>query len=142
MESSDNKAQHGNEFKKDVLRVLLDLKEKRIVKMVELDKKIAANPYVKPQFLAPFYMESEDTKYVIFTTTSARSDRIKINQWDANGIKNAYSANTKCFLVLPSILSEKEYNHYSIEATRIKEAGYISAIDEIFTVDKLTEFVS
>ena len=119
-----SKSAHGNSFKDAVLDVLKALKNEGRIDSIRLGKRYG-------QFYAPFLVEAHGDNIIIFTTTSARSDRIKENQWDAWGIKNAVGKDSKCVLILPDELSEKERLSYDNEKQRIIESGYISQIDKI-----------
>ena len=136
-DANDSKAKHGVEFKDQVRAKLLELKAAGILKNVEIAKQFAPTIGGAPQFYVPFYAYGASSNYAIFTTTSARSDRIKINQWDANGIKNAANLNTTCIVVLPNLLSDAEEHNFEKEAERISQPGYISAIDLIIKMQDL-----
>lgn len=140
MSQEDNKSLHGNNFKEKVLSVLINLNKTGVLSRVETNKRIK-NSEDNDQFYAPFYAESGQKKFAIFSTTSARSDRIKINQWDANGIKLSLGADTVCVLVLPDELSDAEERHYVIESDRILEKGYVSALDRIIKLQQLEDII-
>lgn len=138
MRNEQNKSQHGNNFKEQVLGVLIEMQRSGRISRVESSKTIQ-NAKGIDQFYAPFYAENGRGRFAIFSTTSARSDRIKINQWDANGIKLSLGQGTVCILVLPDNLSENEERHYLNEAERISEEGYVSALDRIIKLEQLEE---
>jgi hypothetical protein len=134
---SDSKAKHGVEFKEIVLEKLLALKSAGLIKNVEVAKQFAPTIGGTPQFYVPFYAHGVSSNYAIYTTTSARSDRIKINQWDANGIKVATNSNTICIVILPDSLSDAEEHNFEKEVARISQPGYVSAIDSIIKLKDL-----
>lgn len=134
----DNKSQHGNDFKERVLGFLVEMNREGRISRVE-SSKIIKNVGGVDQFYAPFYAENQRGKFAIFSTTSARSDRIKINQWDANGIKLSLGKDTVCVLVLPDELSEDEERHFQKEADRIASHGYVTALDRIIKLSQLEE---
>jgi hypothetical protein len=138
---NDNKAKHGSDFKKEILSGLLKLHASGLVDSVEVDQNIAASVTGKAQFYAPFLVKRAGVTFVIFSTTTARSDRIKINQWDANGIKKSLVGEVKCILVLPAELIDKEERNYQTEASRIQHEEYISALDSIMKVNQLEEYI-
>lgn len=140
MNNEQNKSQHGNNFKEQVLGALIDMQRGGRLSRVESSRTIK-NSNGLDQFYAPFYAENEHGRYAIFSTTSARSDRIKINQWDANGIKLALGQGTVCLLVLPDDLSTSEEKHYQQEIKRISEEGYVSALDRIIKLEQLEEVI-
>jgi len=125
-----SKSAHGNSFKDDVLDILKSLKNEGVLDSIQIGKRFG-------QFYTTYLIELKERKIAIFTTTSVRSDRIKENQWDAWGIKNATGLDTLCILVLPDILSEKEQTNYLNEQQRITESNYISMIDKIVQLKDL-----
>ncbi|MFC2161627.1 hypothetical protein ACFLRX_08255 [Acidobacteriota bacterium] len=131
LNSNKTKAGHGAEFIDDVLKELKHLRSLGIINKIDMKKKIPFTEGNKPQFYAPFIVSILEKRTLIFTMTSMRSDRNKINQWDAYGIKNFYKNNIKVIVVLPDILSEKELKHFLKEKEKIHQDNYLTAIDEI-----------
>ncbi len=132
-----NKAQSGADFNVKVLEELKRLQKAGLVEHIQMDKKISFAQGFDPQFHAPFLVSKSGNEFLIFKTNSARSDRIKENQWDAYGVKNHFAGKIKALLVLPDNLSEKEKNHAIREKERIKQTQYFSKIDEILFLSDL-----
>lgn len=130
MTLNSSKSAHGNTFKDSVLNVLKSLKNEEIIDIIQIGKRFG-------QFYTTFLVTYKGNFYAIFTTTSARSDRIKENQWDAWGIKNSTNTPTFCLVLLPDYLTEKELNSYLSEKNRLKSEGYISKIDDIIQLKDL-----
>ncbi|HYM65535.1 MAG TPA: hypothetical protein VES68_03575 [Candidatus Sulfotelmatobacter sp.] len=130
MTINSSKSAHGNTFKDSVLDVLKSLKNEGILEIIQIGKRFG-------QFYTTFLVTYKGNIYAIFTTTSARSDRIKENQWDAWGIKNYATITTFCLVLLPDYLTDKEFNSYISEKNRIKSEGYISKIDDIIQLKDL-----
>jgi len=130
MSNDSSKSAHGNTFKESVLIFLKTLKNEGIIEIIQIGKRFG-------QFYSTFLVTYKGDVYAIFTTTSARSDRIKENQWDAWGIKNSSTKTTSCLVLLPDYLSEKEFDNFIAEKNRIKSEGYISSIDDIIQLKDL-----
>jgi hypothetical protein len=132
-----NKSKHGSIFKKEVLDSLILLKNQGHIDTIETNKRIKYGSSTKPQFFAPFYVSVKNKNIIFFTTTSARSDRIKINQWDAKGIKMSLPKETYCYLLLPNDLNKIEQTLLEKESVRIAQQGYVTALDKIIQLRKI-----
>ena len=142
MESSDdNKSRHGSDFKDELLSELIRLKQAGLISNVQTNKKFSYGVGMLPQFLAPYFLEVKSKKIAIFTTTSIRSDRLKITQWDSWGIKNVFNGEAKCILVVPNNLSDKENRQYTIEAKKNSSGKYLTAIDNILKLSDLNNYL-
>jgi len=136
-----NKSKHGNDFKKELLSQLVQLYKSGQLVNVQTGKKFSYDKNYSPQFLAPYLLETKNKKVAIFTTTSIRSDRLKITQWDSWGIKKIHDGNIICILVLPNDLTEKENKNYLVESKKITGGKYYSAINVILKLRDLNNFL-
>lgn len=137
----DSKSAHGNEFKKNICELLISLKKEGIVDSVETDKRFSLNEKYKPQFFAPYFITTKNKFAVIFTTTSIRSDRNKITQWDSWGIKTSMEGQVKCILVVPDNLPSNEEVHFQKESTKIQNTSFFSSIDAIIKLSELKNYL-
>lgn len=140
--SKKSKSGHGNDFKKEVLMELKRTKQNGIINTIETSKFFANDTVSQPQFYTPFFIQTKSAAIAIFSTTSARSDRIKINQWDAEGIKKSALEKIYCILVLPDMLNKLERQNFDKESSRITQVGYISALDRILQLKNLEKYIS
>jgi len=85
-----SKSEHGAELTGLVLKELKNIRSEGIIDNIDMKKKFPFKEGYKPQFYAPFIVTKGDNKILIFTMTSMRSDRNKINLWDAFGIRNYF----------------------------------------------------
>ena len=74
----DTKSGHGKDFKEEILEKLIELADTNKVNCVETGKRYSYKPTFKPQFFAPYVVTIDNFKIVIFSTTTIRSDRIKL----------------------------------------------------------------
>ena len=136
MLSSRNPSIHGNNFKEVVSSYLEEMQHHGVIESFSKNIKYSS------QFHAPFVaVLKNNIDVVIFSTTSARSDRIKEDQWDAWGIKSCSKKTTYCVLVLPDGISEKEHGFAKAEIQRIKREGYISKVDTILFLSELQKYL-
>jgi len=138
-----SKSAHGNKFKDQILEKLKDLKTKQVVDDIEIGKNFSLSVDYKPQFFAPFFVTLRNRKrIVIFTMTSIRSDRLKIDQWDSWGIKNSINdQNIKSIVVLPDDLSSREDSYFLTENEKLKSGKYFSEVDAILKIKDLEKFL-
>lgn len=130
-----SKSGHGVSLKKELLALIKNLAESGEISEINIARKYG-------QFYAPYLIKSKTGYATLFTTTSARSDRIKSNQWDAWGIKQFSNLpEIKCFLILPNELKEKEKLMFIHEKERITSKDYISKIDKILTLNELKQLI-
>jgi len=90
------------------------------------------------QFYAPYIITfNSGEKWLLFSTTSMRTDRIKGQQWDAVNIKKIEDDVKKCYIVYPDSVSDKERTEFIRQGNKYKEGIEYSAIDGIVNQDEL-----
>lgn len=107
--------------------------------------------YVKEQFSPDGEIVKKNGEVVVFdNTTTARHDRFKQKQWDANGIKASLEGEyVKYFIIVPDFedigndsTREKEIYNVENEKKKIHSSGYYSQIDDILTVSEFMEYLN
>jgi len=141
MSENKSKSKHGSDFTKIVLEELKKMKLEDVIENIDAKKMFPFSDGFKPQFYAPFIVTKGNKKILVFTMTTMRSDRNKINQWDAFGIKNYFKGRIKVVVVLPDSLSRKEQSSYIREKRKIWKPGYLSEVDEICQLSELKSLV-
>lgn len=137
-----SKSKHGADFKKTLLDELKKLYKNGLIDSVTSGKKFAMSDELGVQFQAPFFISLGEKSIAFFTTTSIRSDRLKITQWDSWGIKESNGGEVYSILVLPDSLVEKEEKLFNAEAKKLENSRYISKIDAIIKLSQLTECIN
>lgn len=90
------------------------------------------------QFYAPFLlMFPGGERWIIFSTTSMRTDRIKGQQWDAHNLKQINSSITAAYLVYPNGLPVKDMSEFCRQNAKYVQGFEFSAIDGILSQDQL-----
>lgn len=88
------------------------------------------------QFYAPFMIQFPNrNRWVIFATTSMRTDRIKGQQWDAYNLKELDSSITTALIVYPA--NKVNNRTFKKQDLKYQQKQEISAIDRIFNYDEL-----
>lgn len=96
------------------------------------------------QFYVPFVIVFNDqTKWMIFSSNSIRSDRMCIQQWNAEHIKRIDPLFSKAVIVVNSENRYKNNEASAIDRYKkaIKEADYYSALDEVVYLDELEDLI-
>lgn len=89
------------------------------------------------QFYSAFHLEITDSEeWILFTTTSLRTDRIKGNQWDAFNLKEINPKIKKAFLIYPDGLSKKENEKFNKQQKKYKNNTNYSCIDDILSYEE------
>lgn len=126
---------HGYEFQKALKESLLSLKNEGYLAYVQEDFRIGEPGYLNcEQYYSPFLIQFNDqARWILYTTTSLRTDRIKGQQWDSDRIKNADEAIDKSFLVYPDDASQKEVALFAKQQRKYETKSEYSRIDGIMS---------
>ena len=133
--SNREKSIHGNDHQANLLNMLDDCLQNGYLIDVVKEYRIG-NPSCQnqEQFYAPFMIQfSNKEKWIIFSTTSMRTDRIKGQQWDAFNLKSLDPLITKAFLVFPDDIDRKERELFIKQNQKYEENFELSAIDQILS---------
>lgn len=134
-------------------QLLSKLVENQIISSVVIEPKIYIPGYNDSFFNPDILIKVNEEHYIfIDNTTTIRTDRIKQKQWDAHGIKTAF-ANTsikiECFVIVRNLMDignkktrHKEIKNVQREKDKMKNSNYYSALDEIFYVDELIDYLN
>ena len=141
--TNKDKAEHGRNAQVSLQSILTKCVEVNYLSSYTKDYRIGKTGYNNSkQFYSPFLIEFEDgTKWIIFNTTSMRTDRIKGNQWDALNIKNIDTSITKAYIIYPDSLPSTIKNEFIRQNKKIKNQDEFSAIDEILSQDCLYNLI-
>lgn len=142
--TNGDKRLHGQKAQNSLYEILEikyeegHLKEKP-TKEYRIGKKGYSN---KKQFYAPFLIEFLDgTKWVLFSTTSMRTDRIKGQQWDALNLKEIDNNITAVYLVYPDGVEPTEKENFISQNNKYKNLEEYSAIDAIISQEEICNMI-
>ena len=88
--NNGEKSKHGINLQNSLEDTLVQLKYKNYIKDYKKVYKIGQQGYANTtQFYAPFHISFlNNEEWILFTTTSLRTNRVKGQQWDTYNIKN------------------------------------------------------
>ena len=117
--NNGEKSKRGNNLQNSLEDTLVQLKYKNYIKDYQKLYKIAQQGYANTtQFYAPFHISFHNNEeWILFTTTSLRTDRVKGQQWDTYNIKNINKNIVKALLIYPDGISEKEEKEFQKQQT-------------------------
>lgn len=129
------KSLNGIISKSSLLNILKDLQDNQKISSCSSNFRCGYPNGYEDQFFAPFYIEFINGKaWVIFSTNSIRTDRISIQQWNAENIKRIKQNVEKAYVIVPDSVLENEKERREVEKynQKIMSGEYYSAIDYIF----------
>lgn len=139
MSTEDNqiKAQHGVHAKHTLDYVVVELEKFGAIKKHENKPSYGYENHDKRQFKADMEITASDgTVYILYTTNSIRSDRVKGEQWDASNIKQIEARIEQAYLIVPD---EDALKGNETFRDKLRNGTMYSAIDDILTVDEFYE---
>lgn len=142
--ANDNKrkALAGSAVKKLLRKTLNDLSSHPHIKInYQIDFKTGYVEYSKTQFKMDALIEFKDSNHEIWlikTTSSIRSDRVKGNQFDAEHIKKIHPNVKKVYLVTSDFADPKEVYHRKKYSEDIKNKIIYSQIDDVISFNTLS----
>ena len=146
MKNRDNaeKQKSGQQFQEALVEKFIELELSGTIKSFQAEQKFAHKGFSYPnQYLANFVIETIDEKFIIVNSSkSFRSDRVKTQFWDVNGIIN--NSEISDSIVASIILySDEEKGAKGFENHRrfIENKHSYSPASHIFLVGDFIEFL-
>lgn len=94
------------------------------------------------QFYAAFMIQFENReRWIVYSTTSCRSDRLKEQQWDADNIRRLDDSVSKAYLVFPDWALDKEIRAFRAMSSRYESRKDYSRLDAIVSATDLVSLV-
>jgi hypothetical protein len=94
------------------------------------------------QFYAPFMIQFEDrVRWIIYSTTSMRTDRIKGQQWDAFNLKRLDPSIEKAYLTYPDNVDSSVKSEFERQDKKYTTGNEFSSIDRILSHSDLAALV-
>lgn len=133
-EENGNKAKHGANAKESLRKAIEELEEYGAIIKSQPSPTYGYEGYEKDQFDAHEEITySDDTKAILYATTSLRSDRVETDQWRAHNIKCIDPRIEYAYVVLPD---QNGYDKGTSTRDKIREGKVFSAIDDIMTLQE------
>lgn len=140
--SNLEKSLHGKNAQEKILTILNLFKSKGYIVDFNQNYKIGYPEKKEDQFFFQYLITLQDgEEWIIQSTTSIRSDRINIQQWNAYHIKKINSKVTRAIIVCPDSLSEKEMKNYLSYKNKIDNGILYSSIDDVINISNLYNLI-
>lgn len=137
--SNRDKSKHGKNAQSNLVSMLDFCKRKKYIKDYTTPFRIGKDGFSnKNQFYSPFLIVFDNNEqWVVFTTTSMRTDRVKGQQWDSLNIKNIKPSVSKSYLVYQDCADEFEVAEFKRQNAKYQKKEEYSAIDAILNQSEL-----
>ena len=141
--SNEEKFIHGKNAQLNIKDILESCKKNQYITNYVAPYKVGKDGFSNDkQFYAPFLITfPSEEAWIIFSTTSMRTDRIKGNQWDAINIKSINPQVTKAYLVYSDGLPQADIKQFDSQSQKYLNQNEYSAIDNIISQDTLFNFI-
>lgn len=141
--TNSEKLQHGVNAQNSLENILSFCMEKAYISSYVKNFRIGKEGYVNnEQFYAPFLVEfASGEKWIIFSTTSMRTDRVKSQQWDAANLKEIDVSITKAYLVYSDGTAEHDKSEFERQNKKYISGYEYSAIDGVIDQDTLFNYI-
>ena len=139
MSTVDSNAAHGKDFQAFIDDQLRNLKSAGYLTQVIKEFRAGEPGYRNPsQYYAPFLIQFNDrTRWILYSTTSMRTDRIKAPQWDADHLKQIDATISKAFLVYPDEVTGNIRSEFIRQKQKYDTRWEFSRIDDIVPFGEL-----
>lgn len=134
MDDNKTKYHNGAKSKGNVLAILKNLKDQNILRHCSSDYRCGYAGMTQTQFYAPFFIEFPNGYcWILFPSNSIRSDRMNIQQWNAEHIKRINKNVTRAYLVVPDKITDNCAEQKIAEQydERLRSNKYYTAIDGV-----------
>lgn len=141
--TNSEKSKHGTSAQSALLSLVILNKKKHYIKDYILNYRVG-NPGFKSkhQFYAPFLIRfPNNDEWILFSTTSMRSDRIKGNQWDAFNLKQINPNIQKAFLVYSDGAPKTELLKFRQQNERYITNYEYSELDGVISQTELNNLI-
>lgn len=139
MISTESNAAHGKDFQTFIEERLRALKLEGYLTQVIKEFRAREPGYENPdQYYAPFLIQFNDrTRWILFSTTSMRTDRIKGQQWDADRLKQVDATISRALLVYPDDVDGRVRAEFIRQKNKYESKWEFSRIDDIVPLGDL-----
>lgn len=127
-----NKTHHGKSGQENLRDIIESLKAKDYLLSFEQEYRDGYKGFDRHQFYFPYIIEFSDHEcWILHSTTSIRSDRLNIPQWNAEHLKRLNGYIKRAYVIYPNGLDEKEIKNAKREQAKISEHKFYSALDGV-----------
>lgn len=134
-----NRGRSGQENLKDIIE---SLQAKDYIVSYETDYRDGYKGFDPKQFFFQYLIEYENKEsWILHSTTSIRSDRMNIQQWNAEHLKRLNGYIKKAYVVYPNGLSDKELRNAKNYQGKLEEGTQYSAVDGVVSQSEMYSIV-
>ncbi len=143
MSTVDSNAAHGKDFQAFIYEQLRGLKSDGYLTQVIKEFRAGEPGYGNTsQYYAPFLIQFNDrTRWILYSTTSMRTDRIKAPQWDSDHLKQIDATISKSFLVYPDEVIGDIRSEFIRQKQKYDRRWEFSRIDDIVPFGDLVQSI-
>lgn len=151
-EGNSAKSRNGADLNALIKGLLEEALNKKSITAYRYEPRYNFPTYQETQFSPDFEITLSNGQIIIIdNTTTARHDRFKQKQWDANGVKEHFKAkgkSVKYYILLPNDDTigndksrAKEIKNVKNERLKIHKKGYYSQVDDLIQVKDLMKMI-
>lgn len=134
-----NRGRSGQENLKDIIE---SLQAKDYIVSYDTDYRDGYKGFDPKQFFFQYIIEYENKEsWILHSTTSIRSDRMNIQQWNAEHLKRLNGYIKKAYVVYPNGLSDKELRNAKNYQDKLQEGTQYSAVDGVVSQSEMYSIV-
>lgn len=134
-----NRGRSGQENLKDIIESLL---AKDYIVSYKTDYRDGYKGFDPKQFFFQYLIEYVNKEsWILHSTTSIRSDRMNIQQWNAEHLKRLNGYIKRAYVVYPNGISDKELRNAKHYQEKLEEGKQYSAIDGVVSQGEMYSIV-
>ena len=137
--AKSNRGRSGQENLKDIIE---SLQSKDYIVSYETDYRDGYKGFDSKQFFFQYLIEYKNKEsWILHSTTSIRSDRMNIQQWNAEHLKRLNGYIKRAYVIYPNGLSDKELKNAKKYQEKLREGTQYSAIDGVVSQSEMYSIV-
>lgn len=140
--ANSEKAQHGRNAMDNLNKLLMYCQDQKYIISFVKSFRVGKSGYNMEQFYAPYKIDFLDKEsWILYSTTSMKTDRIKGQQWDALNIKAIDSKISAAYIVYPDSLNESSVSEFESQNQKYVNKLELSAIDGLVSQSCLLRMI-
>ena len=141
--SNGDKSKHGKSAKNSLSNILKRCVDNGYLSQIISEYRVGKPNYSNSkQFYAQFLIIfNDESKWILFTTTSMKTDRVKGHQWDTINLKEIDPLITRAYIVYPDGISDDLKNEFIRQNNKYIDNYEYSAIDAIVSQDEINNLI-
>lgn len=130
-----NRGRSGQENLKDIIE---SLQAKDYIVSYTVNYRDGYKGFDRKQFFYQYLIEfANKESWILHSTTSIRSDRMNIQQWNAEHLKRLNGYIKQAYVVYPNGLSDKELKNATNYQAKLEEGTQYSAVDAVVSQSEM-----